>query len=51
MLLALGRVDGNGFVRLAKLLEHQRDLHRIGREVEIEADQGALRDGDNQAAA
>ena len=43
VLLALGRVDGNDFVRQAELLEHQRDLGRIGRRVEIEADQGALR--------
>src|SRR6202044_554292 len=42
VLLALGGVDRNSLIRLAKLLEHQRDLHRIGREVEIEADHGAL---------
>src|SRR5580704_14426957 len=42
VLLALGRIDRNRLVRLAKLFEHQRDLHRIGREVEIEADHGAL---------
>ena len=42
VLLALGRVDGNGRVGLAKLLEHQRNLGRIRRGIEIEADHGVL---------
>ena len=47
VLFALGRIDRNGFIRQAELLEQQRDLHRIRRGVEIEADQGALqRQGD-----
>ena len=39
VLLALGRIDGNGLIRQAEFLEHERDLGRIRREVEIEADQ------------
>src|SRR4029453_14978733 len=39
-LLALARINRNRLVRQGQLLEQQRDLHWVGREVEVELDHG-----------
>ncbi len=53
MLLALARIDRHGLVVEPRLLEEQRDLHRVGGEVVVEGDHGAglPRDGRIGSAA